>query len=102
MKPDQGTETRNVHYPLIYPAIYLLSFSKYKTRGPRYAYEKQRKTEREMWVGVSGFFFIFCGEKMEYPGPERDAQFKSKTQSEKNFSLLSHFLRVWLKVLKKR
>jgi hypothetical protein len=63
MKPDQGTETRNVHYPLIYPAIYLLSFSKYKTRGPRYAYEKERKTEGEMWVEVSGFFFIFCGKK---------------------------------------
>jgi hypothetical protein len=28
---------------------------------------------------------------MEYPGPERDAQFKSKTQSEKSFSLLSPF-----------
>jgi hypothetical protein len=63
VKPDQGTETRNVHYPLIYPAIYLLSFSKYKTRGPRYAYEKQRQTEGEMWVEVSGFFFYLLWRK---------------------------------------
>jgi hypothetical protein len=25
---------------------------------------------------------------MEYPGPKRDAQFESKTQAEKSFSLL--------------
>ncbi len=57
-----------------------------------------RQRERDV-VEVSEFFLSVVEKKLStHAGPERDAQFKSKTQSEKCFSLLSHFLRVWLKV----
>jgi hypothetical protein len=57
MKPDQGTETRNVHYPLIYPAIYLPLFClNIKPEGrAMHMRNSERQRERDV-VEVSGFF----------------------------------------------